>query len=67
MSNETPILFFQGRLITVIWSDALIMMPAAVAGGCAGARIARRLPERHLRYGIVAVGAITTVAFFFEW
>ncbi len=52
---------------TVIWSDALVMMPAAVAGGYAGARIARHLPEHYLRYGIVAVGAITTAAFFFKW
>ena len=52
---------------TVVWSDALIMMPAAVAGGYAGARIARHLPERYLRYAIVAVGAITTAAFFFKW
>ena len=48
----------------VIWGDALLMMPAAILGGYAGARLARRLPERQLRYGIVAIGVITTVWFF---
>jgi uncharacterized membrane protein YfcA len=52
---------------TVVWEDALLMMPAAVVGGYAGARAVRRLPERHLRYGIVAVGAITAALFFFKW
>ena len=52
---------------TVIWSSALLMMTAATAGGYAGARFARRLPERVLRHAIVAVGAVTTVLFFFKW
>lgn len=52
---------------TVLWNDALIITPAAIVGGYAGARIARRFPERYLRYGIVTVGAIITALFFFKW
>lgn len=51
----------------VIWSLALLMMAAAIAGGYAGARLARRLPERALRHGIVGVGAVMTILFFFKW
>ncbi len=49
---------------TVIWSDALMMMPAAIVGGYTGALLAQRLPERQLRYGIVTIGVITTAWFF---
>lgn len=45
-------------------AHALLMMAAAIVGGYAGARLARRLPERALRYGIVAVGAVTAALFF---
>jgi uncharacterized membrane protein YfcA len=51
---------------TVVWRDALIMMAAAVVGGYAGARAARRLPRPVLRYGIVAVGAATTIFYFIK-
>lgn len=50
----------------VVWGDALLMMPAAIAGGYAGARLARRVPESRLRLGIVAIGAVTTVWFFMQ-
>lgn len=49
---------------TVAWLPALIMMVAAIAGGYAGARAARRMSARVLRLGIVAVGVVTTVWFF---
>ena len=49
---------------TVAWLPALIMMAAAIAGGYVGARVARRLPARVLRLGIVVVGAVTTAGFF---
>lgn len=52
---------------TVVWRFALLMMIAAIVGGYAGARFARRLPEAVLRYGIVTVGAGMTVLFFFRW
>ncbi|MEO8747611.1 MAG: sulfite exporter TauE/SafE family protein, partial [Rhodanobacter sp.] len=50
----------------VIWGDALLMMPAAILGGYAGARLSQHLPERPLRRGIVAIGVITTAWFFLQ-
>ncbi len=40
------------------WSEAAVMTLAAVAGGYAGARLARVIPARVLRTGIVAVGLL---------
>lgn len=40
----------------VKWELAWPMMAAAVAGGYAGARVARRLPARYVRYTVIAVG-----------
>ena len=48
----------------VEWLPALVMMAAAIAGGYVGARVARRMPERVLRWGIVVVGVVTTAWFF---
>lgn len=52
---------------TVVWGSALLMMTAVIVGGYAGARLARRLPEPWLRCGIVLIGAVMTVLFFFKW
>lgn len=51
----------------VVLNLAVLMMIAAIAGGYVGARLARRLPERWLRLGIVFVGAATTVLFSLKW
>lgn len=51
---------------TVIWSSALFMMTAVIVGGYAGARLARRTPRRWLRGGIVFVGTVMTILFFFK-
>lgn len=51
----------------IVWTDAALMMAAAIVGGYVGARLARRVPQTYLRYGIVAVGAATTIAFFVRW
>jgi uncharacterized membrane protein YfcA len=40
------------------WGAALILAPATVVGGYAGARLARRLPARVLRTIIVAFGTV---------
>ena len=47
----------------VHWPAAAVMVPAAVAGGYLGARLARRIPPGALRAGIVAVGLCMTAAF----
>ena len=49
---------------TLVWSGGISMMFAAILGGYAGARLARRLPARGLRYGVVAIGLITSGFFF---
>jgi uncharacterized membrane protein YfcA len=48
----------------VHWTEAAIMTVTAIGGGYAGARIARRIPPRVLRLGIVAVGLTMAGAFF---
>ncbi|MBO0697579.1 MAG: sulfite exporter TauE/SafE family protein [Zavarzinella sp.] len=40
----------------VVWSYALAMVVAAIAGGYAGARVARRLPAIYVRILVVAIG-----------
>lgn len=47
----------------VHWPAAAVMVPAAVAGGYLGARLARRIPPGAMRAGIVAVGLSMTAAF----
>jgi uncharacterized membrane protein YfcA len=41
----------------VHWAAVAVLAPATVAGGYAGARLARRLPPRLWRAGIVTFGA----------
>lgn len=48
----------------VHWAEALLMMLGTIAGGYAGARLARRIPPSKLRPGIVAVGLVMSVLFF---
>lgn len=48
----------------VYWTEALIMLVAAVAGGYAGASIARRIPPPILRKFVIAVGVAMTAYFF---
>lgn len=48
----------------VHWPQALLMAVAAVAGGYAGARLARRIPSARLRPAIVVVGLTMSVLFF---
>jgi hypothetical protein len=43
----------------VDWSAVLVLAPATVVGGYAGARLARRLPSRALKALIVAFGTTT--------
>ncbi|QCN95024.1 sulfite exporter TauE/SafE family protein [Azospirillum argentinense] len=48
----------------VYWNEALIMMVAAVAGGYAGAAVARHIPPPILRKFVIVVGVAMTVYFF---
>ncbi|HYG91433.1 MAG TPA: sulfite exporter TauE/SafE family protein [Azospirillum sp.] len=48
----------------VHWNEAIIMLVACVAGGYAGARIARHIPPPYLRKFVILVGSAMTVYFF---
>lgn len=48
----------------VQWPEMLAMMVSAIAGGYYGARFARHLPPTVLRWFVVLLSAIVTVAFF---
>jgi len=49
----------------VVWPYGLAMMAAAIAGGYAGARFARRLPALYVRLLVVAIGF--TLAGYYLW
>ena len=46
----------------VNWHDAILMSIGAIAGGYLGARAARRLGRKFVRYAVVAIGFTMTVA-----
>jgi uncharacterized membrane protein YfcA len=46
----------------VLWRDAVIMAVAAIAGGYAGARVARKLGRKFVRGAVVFIGVAMTIA-----
>jgi uncharacterized membrane protein YfcA len=50
----------------VLWKDAVVMALAAIAGGFAGAKLAKRLGRKFVRGAVVAIGLIMTVALFLK-
>jgi len=46
------------------WAQAIVMLIAAVIGGYAGARVARRVNPSRVRAAIIAVSILVTLAFF---
>jgi hypothetical protein len=46
------------------WKHAAIMAGAAVAGGYLGARVARRLPSRVVRWVVIAIGFTLAAVYF---
>ncbi len=48
---------------TVIWPQTLALMAGTVAGGIAGASLARVIPREVMRVAVVIVGALLTVVF----
>ena len=50
----------------VRWPETAVMLVAAVVGGYAGARLARRVPGPLLRRFVIAFGAATTAVFFWR-
>ena len=62
MNAAAVVLFVIAR--KVWWAQAAVMLIAAVIGGYAGARIARRLNPSLIRTAIIVFGLLVTVAFF---
>ncbi|OUS22103.1 hypothetical protein A9Q95_03455 [Rhodobacterales bacterium 59_46_T64] len=51
----------------IAWQEAAVMMVSSAAGGYVGAQAARRITRTDLlRWGIVAIGAATTLIFFLK-
>jgi len=50
----------------VIWSDAILMAIAAILGGFAGAKLAKRLGRKFVRGAVVVIGLAMTVALFLK-
>lgn len=48
----------------IYWNEAMLMMVAATIGGYCGTILVRRLPQTFVRYFIIAIGAVITIAFF---
>ncbi|MDE2121480.1 MAG: sulfite exporter TauE/SafE family protein [Betaproteobacteria bacterium] len=48
---------------SVHWSVAGLMIPAVLLGGYFGARVARLIPRKLMRWGIVAIGLIMALLF----
>jgi uncharacterized protein len=46
----------------VLWRDAMIMAVAAIVGGYAGARVARKLGRKFVRGAVIVIGLTMTVA-----
>jgi len=62
MNAAAVVLFIIARKVS--WAQAWVMLIAAVIGGYAGARIARRVNPSLIRAGIIILGAFVTIAFF---
>ena len=48
----------------VWWPQTLVMLAGALAGGYLGARLARRVDQRHVRTVVIAISVTMTVVFF---
>src|SRR5215510_7647289 len=62
MNAAAVVLFIMAR--KVLWAQAWVMLIAAVAGGYAGARFARRINPAVIRGIIIVISALVTAAFF---
>ncbi len=51
----------------VQWAEAGLMVIGSMAGGYAGARLARRVEPKRVRSAVVVMGWALTAAFFYRW
>ena len=62
LSSSSVITFALAGII--YWNEAMLMMIAATIGGYCGAILVRRLPQTFVRYFIIVIGTVITIAFF---
>jgi uncharacterized protein len=62
-ANSAAVLFFAAAGV-VDWTAVLIVAPAALVGGYAGALIGLRLAAAHVRFATIAIAAVVTAVFF---
>ncbi|HRD99912.1 MAG TPA: sulfite exporter TauE/SafE family protein [Ilumatobacteraceae bacterium] len=62
-ANLTAAIFlsFSGK---VVWSIALVMIPAALLGGNLGGRVARIVPAKKMRAFVIAFGFVVAIIYF---
>lgn len=63
--NGASVIVFVGFDL-VMWRPAAVMAPLAILGGYLGARLARRLPTRWVRYAVIAIGFGLSAIYFFR-
>jgi uncharacterized membrane protein YfcA len=54
INTASVVVFIRDELVK--WELAWPMVIAAIAGGYAGARVARRLPAKYVRYSVIVIG-----------
>ena len=62
INAASVVVFVRDKLVN--WDYALPMVVAAILGGYAGARVARRLPASYVRYAVIVIG-FGLAAFYF--
>ena len=63
--NVIAFIYFALRGL-VVWHIALVMGFGAIVGGFGGARLAKRVDQRILRFFVIAVGLVVSAWFFFK-
>jgi hypothetical protein len=63
--NGTALVYFAVKGL-VVWPIALLMATGAIIGGYAGARLAKRVDQGHLRLFIVTVGLLVSAWLFYR-
>jgi uncharacterized membrane protein YfcA len=59
--SAAAFLCFSGK---AVWSLVAVMAPAAIIGGTMGGRLARIVPPKRLRTGVIVLGLIVSVIYF---
>jgi uncharacterized membrane protein YfcA len=54
INTASVVVFVRDKLVN--WDYAIPMVVAAIIGGYAGARVARRLPASYVRYAVIVIG-----------